>query len=708
MTSWQRRLRLVLLVFIIGLAVGLFLALRRPAPRAATQPLVSKRDPSSVLESAAGRVVKAVGAKEDLVVDYEHMGQYADGRTRLLGVKTKVLQRAGRDFLVTAQEGEVLGDPPTVDVKLSGNVTITTSDGLVLRTADASYANQEGVMRAPGPVAFSSSRMSGTAVGLTYDKTRDVVWLLDQAVIHVAPDAKGGEGTEITAGAAGFARQDKYMRLERTVRIVRGSQVITADSAMAYLTPDEKHIQMVELRGSSRLMGATGAAGGLRAMSARDMNLSYGGDGQKLQRATLNGNAVIDLAGATGGGGRRLAAEFADLGLAPDGVTLISLAARERVQLDLAADKTGPARAIRATSLESSGPVATGLTWASFHDNVEFREMPAPKAPPRVATSATLDLTLKNGFASIDAARFTGGVRFEEGAMVAVAREGRYAMAAGTLSLAGADEKTGRSPQVIEERAAIEGRRLDIVLDAKKITAADSVKSEMRQQKKEGDGKTAMHVPAIMKADQPVFATSDTLVYESSASRAVYTGHARLWQGETQIKGDQVTFDSDKGDLGAEGSVESRMILEQINDKTQARERVMSVATAKSLAYEDSRRLATYTATAHLNGPQGDLTADKIEVYLKENGNEVDHLEAYSAVRLKTPDARAATGDHMIYHGNDESYDMTGRPVRIVDQNSCETEGKTLHFFKSTDRIIIDGHEEKRTETKGCGKGSGL
>jgi hypothetical protein len=41
--------------------------------------------------------------------------------------------------------------------------------------------------------------------------------------------------------------------------------------------------------------------------------------------------------------------------------------------------------------------------------------------------------------------------------------------------------------------------------------------------------------------------------------------------------------------------------------------------------------------------------------------------------------------------------------VRIVEE--CrETQGRTLTFFKSTDRIVVDGNEESRTQTKGGAK----
>ena len=104
---------------------------------------------------------------------------------------------------------------------------------------------------------------------------------------------------------------------------------------------------------------------------------------------------------------------------------------------------------------------------------------------------------------------------------------------------------------------------------------------------------------------------------------------------------------------------------------------------------------------AQLSGPQGDLHADRIEVVLAEKGGHIDRLEAYTNVSLKL-DMRTATGDRLTYFADDERYLMSGggaKPVKVVE--ACkETTGKTLTFFKSTDRIIVDGNEEIRTQTK--------
>ena len=71
-----------------------------------------------------------------------------------------------------------------------------------------------------------------------------------------------------------------------------------------------------------------------------------------------------------------------------------------------------------------------------------------------------------------------------------------------------------------------------------------------------------------------MYATADALTYDSAAALAVYTGNAQLWQGETTIKGDTIVVDDQKGDLSASGRVVSKMMLEQVDSKTKAKEQV--------------------------------------------------------------------------------------------------------------------------------------
>jgi hypothetical protein len=117
------------------------------------------------------------------------------------------------------------------------------------------------------------------------------------------------------------------------------------------------------------------------------------------------------------------------------------------------------------------------------------------------------------------------------------------------------------------------------------------------------------------------------------------------------------------------------------------------------MKYEDEIRRLTYTENAHLTGPEGDMTAARIELYLKPSGDELDRAEAYEQMTLREQD-RKTTGARMTYTADDERYLITGTPVTIVDNCERVTTGTTLIFLRATDNILIDG-KGARTQTKG-------
>jgi lipopolysaccharide export system protein LptA len=107
----------------------------------------------------------------------------------------------------------------------------------------------------------------------------------------------------------------------------------------------------------------------------------------------------------------------------------------------------------------------------------------------------------------------------------------------------------------------------------------------------------------------------------------------------------------------------------------------------------------------HLNGPQGDVVAEKFELYLRPSGNELERAEGYDPANGLTlrEQGRKTTGARLTYTAADEIYVVTGLPVTIVDQCGRETKGRTLTFHKATDTIQIDGNDRTRTQTMGGG-----
>ena len=319
----------------------------------------------------------------------------------------------------------------------------------------------------------------------------------------------------------------------------------------------------------------------------------------------------------------------------------------------------------------------------------------------REARSAGLQVALTPGVSAIDDATFSGAVRFTDRQMTATAAAARYIVTKGTLGLSGTEPRM-ETPRVVNERLAVTATSIDVTLAGPLLHAVGTVKSEIAPNKGgQKPGSKDTKLPAMLKPDQPVIVTAGELSYDGPGAMASYVGNAQLYQGETFIKGNTIVIDENTGDLAANGSVTTTISLEQ-ETKDKRKERMRSVASAVDLKYEEAVRRAAYTGDAHVVGPQGDMTATKIELYLKPSGDELERVEGYENVTLRDQN-RKTTGARMTYFSADERYVVTGAPVTIVDQCGRDTTGKTLTFYKATDRIVVDGNEQFRTQTKGGG-----
>jgi LPS export ABC transporter protein LptC len=699
MTSWQRRARLVLAVFAVAFAVLVVFAMKRRGPQPPASVKSARSDPQAVVESTSGRVMRFKRTHEDVTIEYDHQLAYADGSAKLVGVRVESADRHdGRTFTLTAKEGRV--GPNEAEIALTGDVELVASDGLTMRTEHATYADRDATVRAAGPVQFSRNKLSGSGVGMTYDKNRDVLALLDQAVVHLKADPHGSR-VDIVAGSATFARREKSITFDRMLHTVRGGQTIDAATGVAHLTDNEERLTRVELHGGARVSGSAPDPGALESLSGADMELNYAPDGETLDHVSVVGDAVLRVAGQRGQQGRQIAASTLDIALAPDGVTPIALHGAAPVRVVFPPDQETPARTITAKSLEAGGQPGKGLTRALLTDDVDFRELGTDVA--RVAKAGILELALKPGMSAVEEARFERGVRFEEGKMEAQAAIARYAIDKGTVELSGSEPRVPH-PRVVTDQIDVTAKHIDLTLAGPKMAAKGDVRSIMRQPPKDGQAAgSETKLPSMLKPDQAVNVLGDSLDYDGTASKAVFTGAAKLWQPDISIQGKTITIDSKTGDLDASGSVATSMMMEQVGKDKVTKERVRSLGTAHSFKYEESGRRATYLDEAHLSGPQGDMTASKIELYLKPSGDELDRAEGYEKLTLREP-TRKTTGARLTYTTADELYRVTGSPVSVIDECGRETLGAVLTFNKAADTINVDGKGQVRTQTRGGGK----
>jgi lipopolysaccharide export system protein LptA len=762
---WQKRLRFAIALFVVVFAAVVVVSLQRGHNQRTANPQPVRSDPAASIENRGGGVYERSSAgKTTFSLKFERSLTYADGRTRLWGVRVELPDKSGRSVTITARHATVLNPPDKgfSHAEFDGDVKLVTSDGITVTSERATYDEQEGIARIPGPLKFSKGRMNGTGTGATYDRVREVLWLLDAADVKVAADPKDSKGSgavHITSKAAGLARLDHYMKFTGGARLEGDGRVTVADEATAYLTQDDDRVTLIELRGNAHM---TGSGNGPQSMQGRDIDLRYGPDGRTLQGARLMENATVQLPGQSSASGRSIAGKTIEIALGPDGSTVTSLTSNENVEVTLPGEGDLPARRIRSVSLVATGAAGTGLQNATFAGPVEYRESRAPRsgvaAIERTARSLRLDVQTKPGFGDLERAEFHGNVHFTDGSRTtADAPVAVYSIKDDRLDLSpSATGDPGTGPHVSDGRINVDARTIQMVLGTQKMNAETKVRSLMQSQKlstqpsagggnlpqvaevatapqppastpsvpqgkappaaSQPSAKTsdaAVKMPAMLKQNEPVTVTANRLEYDGATSLATYTGTARLWQEDTEVRADTIVLDDKNGNLRATANVRTMMTLAPKEEDAKARKGKPKTApqptitVAEALLYEDAQRRATYTTKAHMSGPDGDVTADKIELYLTESGGELERAEAYGHVASRQ-ETRRAYGTHLTYVAAKDEYTMVGTPVEVYDDTSpdCKlTKGTTLTFHKAVDTITASGNGVSSTQTKSiaCG-----
>jgi lipopolysaccharide export system protein LptA len=681
MARWRRHARLGLGVFalLFGINLRLLFGDRHPPPVRAP---VQRIDPAAVSEIKGGDVVQVKGARRDIRVEFATQVLYSDGSAKYTGFKAFVDDRGGRSFEVAGAEAQVAAEQRAFDVR--GEVTLKTSDGLTAKTPHATFAEADGILRGEGPITFARERVTGSGVGFRYERSIDRLELLDQAVINVAPTESAG-AMAVTSGSAAYSRAERFMRFERGTRMERQGQVIEADTSTVFLLKDRDEPETVELRGGSKITGAAGT-GSLQAMQARDINLRYGADGRTLQHALLVGQSGLQLARPDGSAGQRLDAETVDVTLASDG-NVTALIGRDNVRLTVPPTATATAREVTSQTLNATGEPGRGLRQMVFETGVVYREDVRGRAP-RVVRGRTLNASLSEAD-TIDEALFSGGFTFEDGPLTAASLEAVYNVTKGTLELRGQDKAP---PRVKNDRVDLHASAIDASLSPLHLTATGKVSALFAGGRREGERGTS-----VLDENEPVLIMCDKLTFDEDTGAGSYSGGARLLQQSSgnEIRGDTITMNEKTGQLTANGRVLTLLPLARTEEGSKGN----SIGRAGEFQFDDAKRRAIYAKEAHLEGSQGTVRADRIELVLAGTGNDLQQLRADGTVRVGV-EGREATGQHLVYHPTEAMYVLNGTPVRMTE-DCQESTGRTLTFYRGSPKVIVDGAEEMRVQMKG-------
>jgi lipopolysaccharide export system protein LptA len=696
---WQKIARLVIASFVIVFAGVVVYSLRQRAHLAPNVDSTAKTlDSKSISETGAGTIDWSKVDKAITRITFQKQLTYEGGKSKFVGVRLELKDRDGRPIHVTADEAEITTPPDKPSDKslgqLRGHVVLKTATGLEVCSEEATYDGGEGMLRIPKAVEWTKERMKGSGVGATYDRNRDVLWILDQARVTSAPDASGGGALDASATSVGFARADHFLKLVTSARVVSDNRTAEANEITILLDEKSERAQQIQLREQSRV---TSTGTGAQSMTARHIDMTNAPDGRTLQAAKLMENGVVELPGASGGPASRIAGATIDIGMAPDGATVTSLVALDRVQVDLPAQGESPAKQIRSASLRATGAAGQGLQNAVFEGGADYLETrPAQGKSPAVERNARalrLIVDTKPGLGPIEKADFRGKAWFSDGQATAEAPRAVYSIDRDLLDLSLEKGEGGTGPIVTNAQLTVQALNIHLSPASQKLTADTEVRSIIKPQQKKTPDANQKRVPAMLQQDKPVTVTSNRLSYDGVAE-ATYSGNALLWQDRSRINADTIVLNDRNGNLTARVDVRTTMFLMDTDPKSKAKTPTETKATADLLVYDDARRVATYTASgsvlARLTSAQGDMNGKRIDLFFRESGNELERAEADDTVSVKL-EKLFATGRHLVYTASTDTYVLTGQPaigIQKDDQGACKrTDGSTMTYHRATESL---------------------
>jgi lipopolysaccharide export system protein LptA len=233
----------------------------------------------------------------------------------------------------------------------------------------------------------------------------------------------------------------------------------------------------------------------------------------------------------------------------------------------------------------------------------------------------------------------------------------------------------------------------------------------------------------LLASSSPIHVTSTRMTAHNSPSIALYEGNARLWQDANIIEAPSIQFDRASRSLVAQGTraqpvstvlVQEKLTSEETGQnptkpkegnksKRKSEENLGQASpitiTALRLTYSDPDRKAHYSDGVNARGTDFDARADQMDVYLLSRSQfsegqsaaqssatpgKLDRMVAQGNVTLQEPN-RHAKGQNLIYTASDDKFVLTGGPPSIFDAEHGKITGDSLTFFRTDDRVLVEG-----------------
>jgi lipopolysaccharide export system protein LptA len=222
----------------------------------------------------------------------------------------------------------------------------------------------------------------------------------------------------------------------------------------------------------------------------------------------------------------------------------------------------------------------------------------------------------------------------------------------------------------------------------------------------------------IQLSAAPSNVTAEHMIGNSKTGRALYTGHARLWQGPSVLEADSIELLRDTRVLNAKGNVRA-VFPKQGNDSNTAKSSAVTHSkdnkdvvvwhiSSGTLTYWDlenrahlEKNVLVQSENERMRGPVLDLyfTREPDAKNGAQGASKISRAVGTGGVEVEQGDRRG-TADQGVYTAADDKFVLTGGTPTLYDENEGKTTGRELTFNIADDTIIVDSGSGKRTLTR--------
>jgi lipopolysaccharide export system protein LptA len=715
---------------------------------------------------------KVEGDRTIFTVRASHATEYKDQNSYLLeDVWITIYGREGNrnDNIHTRQ---CAYQPKTGAVRCEGEVQMDLAGAnpppgngdrtIHVTTRDLTFNHETGEASTPEPVAFRFPQGQGHAVGVSYSTEKSLVLLEHDVQLDLLPsDRTNGLPVKVTGSSLEIRRAEHKVVLFAPAHAVQGSRELSADQITIDLDADFRS-QHALAEGHPVIHSAE--SGGKVTVSGNQFEAFLNPAGW-IDKMSADGN--VDGTREAPAGTDHFSTGRVELAMAPQNVVRMMTTSGGTV-LDSRQDgqsrilKTESLRALFGGGKQGGQPhVQSAETLApatiEMKSGNEVTQLHARKfvnefdGKGRLAkllghSGTEIDRTIGSGGPQVITAKElvavfgasgewetldeSGNVHFQQTDRQATAERARIVSATDEVTLDG-------SPVLFDSTSRTTARSVSINQKSGEIRATGGVASTYLP--------SAQNSPVNMGAG-PAHITSTTLTASNTNGRALYSGHARMWQGESVLDAEQIEIWRDEKKLAASGGVVA--IFPQASGqpaKTPATGNKSSPGTSASSQNDKSALNLRGTQTgptlwqirapeltywsdsgkAHLergvtaSSQEGSLRSPTLDVFLAPAqgsqagyatagadrpasatpGRQLDRALALGGVVVMQGDRRG-TAEQAEYTAADGKFVLSGGKPTITDASSDTTTGHSLTFFVANDTILIDSRESSRTLTR--------